>query len=257
MNALEILKKTPKTNCGKCGYPACMAFAVAVVSSGENLAKCPHIEAEDNGAQVEQVRDPDTVLLKTLKNKVGTIDLAERAQMLGGRMVKEQGSTMLELSYLGEQILISEKAIITASGTEPDPRDQILLYNYLFFGGKGDLSEKWVGLESFPNSISKVVTLKRYTEDKLAREFEGKRHDLERQLLAMKAQKAPECHADLCMVVPVLPKVPVLVNFWDADEEDGFAASVKVLFDENALKFLDIESLIFAAERLAEKACGQ
>ncbi len=257
MNALEILKKTPKTNCGECGHAACMAFAVAVVSAGEDISKCPYIQVDTTGNDVKHVHDPDTVLLKTLKAKIGAVDLAERAQRLGGEMVHEQGDAMLKLLYLGETVLISSRNMITESGEEPDPRDQILLYNYLFFGGSGELSGKWAGLESFPNSISKVVTLKRYTEDKLARQFEDRTDELRRELEAMNAVPALECHADLCMVVPVLPKVPILVNFWDSDREDGFAASVKVLFDENALEFLDIESLIFASERMAEKACGQ
>ena len=29
MNPLEILQRTPKTNCGECGQPTCLAFAVA------------------------------------------------------------------------------------------------------------------------------------------------------------------------------------------------------------------------------------
>ncbi len=172
-------------------------------------------------------------------------------------MVDQNGSPMLQLSYIGDTVLISARSIISSAGTELDPRDQILLYNYLFFGGKGELSGEWVGLESFPNSISKVVTLKRYTEDKLASQFAGRGEYLKEKLLEMNAVDVPECHADFCLAVPVLPKVPVQVHFWDADEEDGFPASVKLLFDRNALEFLDIESLIFAAERMTEKACGQ
>jgi len=102
-----------------------------------------------------------------------------------------------------------------------------------------------------------VVTLKRYTEDKLAGEFEKRGDELKKRLIAMNAEETGQCHADFCLVVPVLPKIPIQVHFWDAEEEDGFPASVKVLFDRNALEFLDIESLIFASERMAEKACGQ
>lgn len=261
MNALEIVKKTPKTNCGECGYPACMAFAVAVVSSGEDIFRCPYIARDtDAGASmdnIQRVHDPDTVLLKTLKEKVKTVDISERARRLGGKMVKQDGSSMLELSYLGDTVLISSDNILTSAGTELDPRDQILLYNYLFFGGRGELSGEWVGLESFPNSISKVVTLKRYTQDKLASKFANMGEVFKEKLNEMNAVDVPECHADFCLSVPVLPKVPLQVYFWDADEEDGFPASVKILFDKNALEFLDIESLIFAAERMTEKACGQ
>ncbi|MCW5200548.1 DUF3786 domain-containing protein, partial [Desulfobulbus sp. F4] len=40
---------------------------------------------------------------------------------------------------------------------------------------------------------------------------------------------------------------------WEADTEDGFAAKVKVLFDHHVLDFLDLESLVFAAERMADR----
>ncbi len=260
MNALDILKKTPKTNCGDCGYPACMAFAVAVVSGGESLRHCPYIQVEaiseeDMADSVQHVSDPDTVLLKSLKAKVRSIDIGGLAHRLGGEIVTENNMEMLRLSYLGDTVFISSERIISSAGNELDPRDQILLYNYLFFGGAGDLSNEWVGLESFPNSISKVVTLRRYTEEKLAAEFTGRIDRFKEVLERLCATDVMECHADMCMVVPVLPRVPIQVHFWDADDDDGFPASVKMLFDSNALEFLDIESLIFAAERITEKAC--
>jgi len=35
----------PKTNCGDCGFPACLAFASIVVSEKLPLGNCPHIES--------------------------------------------------------------------------------------------------------------------------------------------------------------------------------------------------------------------
>lgn len=43
---LEVLKKLPKTNCGKCGQPTCTVFAVKVISGSGNLADCPEIERD-------------------------------------------------------------------------------------------------------------------------------------------------------------------------------------------------------------------
>ncbi|MCI5159325.1 MAG: DUF3786 domain-containing protein, partial [Candidatus Electrothrix sp. AUS1_2] len=37
------------------------------------------------------------------------------------------------------------------------------------------------------------------------------------------------------------------------DEEDGFDARVKILFDQHVMDFLDLESLVFAAERMADR----
>lgn len=258
MSVFDILKETPKNNCGECGFPTCMAFAAAVHTGTASRAACPYIDpGQEEERDVRPADDPDTALVQELRRKVSGLDLAERAKALGGKMASEGGGDRLKLRYLGRDIFISAEGVYSEEGRELDPRDQILLYNYLFFGGGKGLSGRWTGLESFPNSISKVVTLKRYTEDKIASAFEGRAGELKRQLEAIGGRRIDECHADLCYEVPVLPMVPIQVHFWDRDEDDGFPAKVKVLFDENALSILDIESLIFAAERMAETLTGQ
>jgi len=47
--------------------------------------------------------------------------------------------------------------------------------------------------------------------------------------------------------------VPQFLLFWEEEPEDGFAAKAKVLFDHHVLDFLDLESLVFSAERFAER----
>ena len=47
--------------------------------------------------------------------------------------------------------------------------------------------------------------------------------------------------------------MPHYLLFWDEEAEEGFESRVKVLFDQHVLDFLDIESLVFSAERLAER----
>ena len=36
----------PKTNCGDCGFPTCLAFAGMVVSDQHPLENCPHLSRE-------------------------------------------------------------------------------------------------------------------------------------------------------------------------------------------------------------------
>jgi hypothetical protein len=47
--------------------------------------------------------------------------------------------------------------------------------------------------------------------------------------------------------------MPLLLLFWDEDKEEGFDSQTKILFDESALEYLDLESLTFVAEKLVEK----
>lgn len=251
----DIIRITPKTNCGRCGFATCMAFAVAVLNSGISQGTCPYIEKTDDEegyTTAEGPKNPETTLIKELKSRLAGIDFAQRADGLGAITITDGSKTTLKFPYLGREVIISMDGVSDQNGRELDPRDQILLYNYIIFGGNSKLSDEWVGLESFANSISKVVTLRRYTEEKLAAAFEGNISRLETAANAVGAKPAELCHADLCLTIPVLPKIPLQIHFWDADKEDGFDARVKVLFDKTALDFLDIESLVFAAERTAE-----
>ncbi len=41
VTALEVFRQLPRTNCGKCGQPTCMAFATRVSSGEAELEECP------------------------------------------------------------------------------------------------------------------------------------------------------------------------------------------------------------------------
>jgi len=47
--ALEILKRLPRTNCGACGEPTCLAFAVKVWSGEAPLEKCKPVFEGSHG----------------------------------------------------------------------------------------------------------------------------------------------------------------------------------------------------------------
>ena len=46
MTGIEIYKLLPQTNCGDCGVPTCLAFAMKLAAGQAELAKCPHVSAE-------------------------------------------------------------------------------------------------------------------------------------------------------------------------------------------------------------------
>jgi len=62
--------------------------------------------------------------------------------------------------------------------------------------------------------------------------------------------------ADLALFFTPLPRVPVMIVFWDEEQKDGFEARVRLLFDETITDHLDIESILFLSERLMELLCG-
>lgn len=260
MNPFDILQKTPKNNCGKCGHPTCLAYSVSVAKGVEDPAKCPFIDLTSLDIKLEGATslenlstERDLALIAHLKGKIAALDFSSIAADLGADYDPNQPDTLL-FRYLGQSVKLSKKEILINASEPEDPRDQILLYNYVSAQGGRLPDRNWIGLESLPNSISKVKTLAVYCEDRLAKLFSEKPLDqlknIGRQLNGMEVS---DSSASFGIIIPVLPRIPQYVLFWEAEPEDGFDAKVKVLFDHHVLDFLDIESLVFSSERLADK----
>jgi ArsR family metal-binding transcriptional regulator len=56
---LEILKLLPKTNCGECGCPTCMVFAVQVAEGGKGADECPSMNEEKHKKLAEYLAQFD------------------------------------------------------------------------------------------------------------------------------------------------------------------------------------------------------
>ncbi len=46
LTGLDIFKQLPKTNCGKCGVPTCLAFAMKLAQKQTSLDQCPSVSDE-------------------------------------------------------------------------------------------------------------------------------------------------------------------------------------------------------------------
>jgi len=268
MQPLEFIKHTPRTNCGDCGYPACLAFAAAVTKGGEDPGKCPYVDMAGLGDEFSAANrgkdglegvgklldDKDVELVAYLKRKTSQIDFATAAEAIGC-IYSGPEKDCLYLQYFGRDVELSHSGILIDGKDVEDPRDQILLYNYVHFAGGAEPTQEWIGMESLPNSISKIRTLRVYCEERIAAHFSGKVELLKKMApqLGAEIQENPEQSCSGAFFIPALPRLPLFVLFWDEEKEDGFPAKVKVLFDQKVLDFLDIESLVFVCERMAER----
>ncbi len=251
---LEILKFLPKTNCKKCGYASCLAFAFALSSGAVDPTRCPELDPAlfPSLAPEESLPDEDYAwkVLEEVKKKAQGKDWEELAPALGLEFLPPKE---LLIPYLDGIVRLRPEEARREDGLPLDPRDQILLYNYVFFAGKVPLSGEFVGLESFPHSLSKVSTLRRYAEEKLAQGFTGRLPLLQKALEGFRFEFPSSSPGDLAFVVWVLPRVPLRVHFFEGEEEEGLSPEVKILYDAKATAYLDLESLVFCAERLVER----
>lgn len=78
LTGIEIYKHLPKTNCGDCNFPTCMAFAMQVAAKKVGLEQCPHVSPEAKAALSEAQAPP----MRTV-----TVGAGDRVLKLGGETV--------------------------------------------------------------------------------------------------------------------------------------------------------------------------
>ncbi|MFH1791902.1 MAG: (Fe-S)-binding protein, partial [Candidatus Omnitrophota bacterium] len=58
LSGLEIYKLLPKTNCKKCGFPTCLAFAMQLAGKKVSLDKCPDVSENAKQALDSAAKPP-------------------------------------------------------------------------------------------------------------------------------------------------------------------------------------------------------
>jgi acetyl-CoA decarbonylase/synthase, CODH/ACS complex subunit gamma len=78
LTGIQIFKLLPKTNCGECGVPTCLAFAMNLASGKAELEKCPYVSEEAKEKLAAESAPPIRPL---------TIGTGEYAVKVGGETV--------------------------------------------------------------------------------------------------------------------------------------------------------------------------
>ena len=258
----------PKTNCGDCGFPTCLAFAGMVVSEKLPLADCPHIEPavakqhqmeldEQHAAGKWLKRDMARDALEWAKERSSSMKIEDLPDRIGGELVKEDDRSALLLPYFTDAVVITNETLHKKDGSDLNRWEQVFIYNHMAQGGSAKPTGKWKGLIEFPNTVSKIKSMVEQVETPLVERFRGKPDELRAAAGLLGGADVTDGvdSADLVMVFRPLPRIPVMLLFWDEDPDDGFDAEAKLLFDETVTEHLDIESIIFLSERLRQLLC--
>ncbi|UCF85000.1 MAG: acetyl-CoA decarbonylase/synthase complex subunit gamma [Desulfobacteraceae bacterium] len=78
LTGIQIFKMLPKTNCGECGVPTCLAFAMNLASGKAELDSCPYVSDEAREALAEASAPPIRPV---------ALGAGERAFTVGGETV--------------------------------------------------------------------------------------------------------------------------------------------------------------------------
>jgi hypothetical protein len=243
IGVIGLYKELPRRNCGECGVKTCMAFASAVVKEGADIHLCPYLAPEkaDSLAGAVGGRDWKLELIKNLTKEVAGLDLAETAKRLGGELIGER----IRFLCLGRHYFLDAAGEVTTEGPL-SPWEKILILIYVKTGGSGPLDDRWVSFEILKGGGVKVAQIVHEVEEPLVAMFSRAEDAMVKAVAKLGGRQVEGQPSDMAWVAPLLPKVPMLLLYWRADEE--FPARVKVLFDRSADRFLDVETIMYVGE---------
>ncbi len=264
LSVVDLYKNVlPQTNCRDCGFPTCIAFATMVVAEKLPLRKCPHVDPEVAAQCQKELdaqhaegtwtkRDLAQDALVWARERVASMKIEDLPERIGGEVRQENGTATFHLPYFTGTVLLDENGFRKAGGEELSRWEQVFLYNHIAQGGRVMPTGNWKDFQEFPNTLSKVRTMRSHVETPLAERFGGHPDQLKTAAEKLGGTDVGDefSTADAAIRFQPLPRVPVLLLFWDRDPEDDMEARVKLLFDETATEHLDIESILFLSEHI-------
>ncbi|TAN44259.1 MAG: DUF3786 domain-containing protein [Nitrospirae bacterium] len=257
---IDIYKKLPGTNCGKCGVSTCMAFAVKVKKAQARLEDCPFAKGETPGEPVsqqaatafsnyEQVSD-------NLEKEAVKAEFRDIAEAVGGEYILHDGSESVKLRMLTRHYELRKDGLFMDGQYCSHAWTKIIICDYVRRQGRKPLTGEWIALGNFPHTASHVKAFQSNAEKKITGTFKKDFEGLKRRCANMGGIEIEgKIKADYTGRFDLLPNVPLYLLFWKADEE--FDPDCKILFDSGAEDHIDIEYLAYLLEIFVKELTGE
>ena len=181
--------------------------------------------------------------------EIGTIDYLARADLLG---VEADGEKLIIPLY-NRTYSVSPTGINPRGGAALNDAVRVILAKYVLTcpDQLPPLSSKWMTYREFRDAGPLVSYFASKTNKSIEQHFSGARAHLENGCRALGAQFEDNDSYDLSARFQALPRIPVVLNFNDAD--DMFPAACSILYQASAELFLDMECLAMTGTLLAGK----
>ena len=231
---LDIFKVLPKTNCRECGEATCLAFATSVIKKYRPLSQCPHLDSriaeELHGRVTTQSTSEEAQQLRLddLKRRLTGIDMASRAERLGGRMNGEA----LTIQCLGRDFSVDSLGRIS-SQCHTHAWFSIPFLSYVLFGEGKEARANWVTFRNLKGGTDWDAFFEQQCPQKLKKLADG-HSELFGDLISLFGAATTDNYleSDISVILHPFPKVPMLVCYWKP--EDDLDSDLRVFFDRTA-----------------------
>ena len=240
-NVMQVFTLLDKSNCRKCGEKTCLAFAAAVFRGEKDISACPLLSEElvarysavkGNKRTSEEAEAQLDVLLKNLQR----LDFAEAAARTGGTL--QDGR--LSIKILGKDFSVSRRGEFFST-IHVNPWVTIPFLSYIINCQGSRLSGEWVSLRELDGGMERYPLFRKRCEEGMKR-IGDVYTDLFDDMVHLFQGRQVESRfdADISVVLPVFPRVPLLICYWGAAE--GMESSLNIFFDRSVDQNLGAES---------------
>ncbi len=248
---LELYKYLEQSNCRRCLLPSCMAFSVAVIQGQKKLSDCPLLSREKINdlsggiVQKKSMKEEQDVYLASLQEDIHQQELSDIANRLNLPLKQET----VGVKCLGKYFWIDAQGGMI-SECHSNNWVHIPILHYLLQSKGVQPEGEWIAFPALQDAGGKERFFAHRCEESM-KELVDENTELFFEILDLfEAEKIQESEADKARILYPLPKVPFLINYWEADE--AFPSKLNILFDSTASKNINVESVYMIGRGLVE-----
>ncbi len=190
--------------------------------------------------------DAYETVYEELTGRLAEVDWPAVGPGIGAR-VHQNG---LDFSIFNLPVRVDASGVRVAGETGLETSLRIICCHYVLRGGGGRLKGEWAAYRDFKDAAPFVAAYRRLVDESLGRAFSGRGRDLVRAAANLGGLAVDDVPGDVALGFLALPRLPLRLTFYEADED--FGAEARVLFDRGAEDYLDVECLAVIAYLLAE-----
>ena len=250
-NAMTVFKELPKTNCRECGVKTCLAFAGAVFQHRKSIGDCPHLDKAvvtkfSDGVQLPEAHRAYLDEFKKMRREIMEVDLSYAAQRLGGIFANGK----LTVKVMGKDVGVDASGKFYTDIHVNGWVERLVLTAIAKSKGL-TVAGEWVKLHDLEGGRPWRHMFENQCVTRL-HDLADNHPDLFETLMHVFGGSRVKGHmgSDIGVVLNVLPKVPILICYWRAEE--GVNSDLHVFFDKTASANLGVEALYSVAVGLTQ-----
>jgi hypothetical protein len=231
-NVMQVFRLLDKSNCRKCGEKTCLAFAGAVFQQRRIITECPTIDRslaepflpEQSDGSIDNSEDD---FLDILKGRIGECDLRLAARRTGGMFDGQK----LIIKILGKDFSVDREGNLY-SDIHIIPWVAIPFLVYVLESSGNKPAGDWVSFRELKGAQERYPLFRKRCEkgmQRIADVYTDLFDDLVHLFDAQQVES--RFNADISVILPVLPLVPLMICYWRPNE--GIGSSLNLFFDRS------------------------